>query len=251
MNNIILKISNLKVKFNENLILDNINIEIEEGKYISIVGPNGSGKSTLLKTIMGLNHQYTGTIEIFGQQVNSTNSKQIAYVPQVKTLDRNFPALAIELVISGFKNKWSLHTTKAEEELALSYLSKVNAENLSNHKLSQLSGGELQRVYLARSLVKKPKLLLLDEPATGIDMVCEHSINNILTEYNQKYNTTIIMVTHDWSSAYHHTNQVLMLNKHQVYFGDSKLGFSEKNIQHTFSHPDSKHGITFGLKDLN
>jgi len=205
----------------------------------------------LLKTIIGLNKDFTGKILLFGEEINIHNADKIAYVPQVKTLDRTFPALAIELVISGFKKKWSWKISKQDREMAMDYLTRVGAERFANNKLSELSGGELQRVYLARSLSKNPKLLLLDEPATGIDLVCEQTINSLLDEFNKKLKTTIMMVTHDWSSAYHHTSKSLLINKHQIYYGDSKQAFTEENMQFTFSHPGHHHGVTFGIKELH
>jgi len=251
MNEITLSIQNLSVKKGGLVILENINFDVESGSYVSIVGPNGSGKTTLLKTIIGLNKDFTGKILLFGEEITINNADKIAYVPQVKTLDRTFPALAIELVISGFKKKWSWKISKQDREMAMDYLTRVGAEQFANNKLSELSGGELQRVYLARSLSKNPKLLLLDEPATGIDLVCEQTINSLLDEFNKKLKTTIMMVTHDWSSAYHHTSKSLLINKHQIYYGDSKQAFTEENMQFTFSHPGHHHGVTFGIKELH
>lgn len=251
MSEITLSIQNLSVKKGDLVILDKINFDVESGSYVSIVGPNGSGKTTLLKTIIGLNKDYTGKILLFGEEIDANNADKIAYVPQVKTLDRTFPALALELVISGFKKKWSWRITKHDREMAMDYLARVGAERFAYNKLNELSGGELQRVYLARSLSKNPKLLLLDEPATGIDLVCEQTINSLLDEFNKKLKTTIMMVTHDWSSAYHHTNNSLLINKHQIYYGESKAAFTEENMQFTFSHPGHHHGVSFGLKELN
>ncbi|HRP01339.1 MAG TPA: metal ABC transporter ATP-binding protein [Candidatus Kapabacteria bacterium] len=250
MNDFALTIRNLSVKKGNLQILDNINCEIETGSYVSIVGPNGSGKTTLLKTIIGLNKDFSGDILLFGEKLCYRNANSIAYVPQVKTLDRTFPALAIELVISGFKQKWAWKVSENDKKIAISFLEQVGAIETAYKRLSDLSGGELQRVYLARSLSKEPKLLLLDEPATGIDLVCEQSINSLLSDFNHKLKTTILMVTHDWSSAYHHTNKSLLLNKNLVFYGDSKEAFTENNLQNTFSHPGHKHGVSFGLKEL-
>ncbi len=250
MKEIVLEIKNLSLIKNDFEIFKDINFALERGSYMAIIGPNGSGKTSLLKSIIGLNEPTTGEILIEGIKNTSISTDKIAYVPQIKTLDRTFPALAVELVISGFKHKWTWKISKSDRITAMEYLDKVNAGYLAERKLSDLSGGELQRIYLARSLAKKPSILLLDEPATGIDLVCEQSINQILNDYNKHYNTTILMVTHDWSSAYEHTNKCLLLNKRQIFFGDSLEALTENNLQLTFSHPNHKHGVTFGLKEL-
>lgn len=244
-----LEVKNLNVTINGNLILENINFELKAGSYLSIVGPNGSGKTTFLKTLIGLIKTSAGSLKLFDYNINEMPLDLIAYVPQIKTLDRSFPAIAIELVVSGLRKCWTWKINKEDKELALDILEKVSASDFAYKKLDELSGGELQRVYLARSLVRKPRILLLDEPATGIDLVCEMSINKIINDYNKNYGTTIIMVTHDWSAAYHHTNHVLMINKNQIYFGDSHNAFTELNLQKTFSQMGHKHGVTFGLKE--
>ena len=249
INDSALEVSNLIVNINGNLILDNINFNLKAGSYLSIVGPNGSGKTTFLKTLIGLIKPSSGTLKLFGYNVDEMPLDLIAYVPQIKTLDRSFPAIAIELVVSGLRKGWTWRVSKEDKVLALDILEKVSALDFAYKKLDELSGGELQRVYLARSLVRKPRILLLDEPATGIDLVCEISINKIINDYNKNFGTTIIMVTHDWSAAYHHTNNVLMINKNQIYFGDSHNAFTELNLQKTFSQMGHKHGVTFGLKE--
>ena len=185
MNDTVLEIKNLSLIKNDFVIFDDINFSLERGSYMAIIGPNGSGKTSLLKTIIGLIAQTKGEILIEGTSNKNLSADKIAYVPQIKTLDRTFPALAIELVLSGFKHKWSWNISKIDRNLALEYLDRVNALHLADRKLAELSGGELQRIYLARSLAKKPVILLLDEPATGIDLVCEQSINTILNEYNK------------------------------------------------------------------
>ena len=250
MQNIILSAKNLSTGYANQLFLENINLQIPESSYVAVVGPNGSGKTTFLKTILGLKKNYTGELLINNEKPENVPSSWIGYVPQIKTIDRSFPALPIELVASGIKKNWVGIISKAEKEAAMEILTEVGADSYAYKSLEKLSGGQLQRVFLARSLVRKPKILLLDEPATGIDLVCEISINSLINQYNKKHNVTVIMVTHDWSAAYHHTNYVLLLNKKQVYFGDSKSAFTDENLQNTFSHSGHHHDIKFGMKEL-
>ncbi|MDX9789575.1 MAG: metal ABC transporter ATP-binding protein [Candidatus Kapaibacterium sp.] len=241
-----LRIENLNVSFDSLNILRNISFEVPAGAYVAIVGPNGSGKTTLLKTILGLTGKYSGSVAF--PDSSHDNSGKIAYVPQIKTLDRTFPAIALELVLSGLKKTWLGTFSKESKKQAMEMLEQLSADSLAYRQLNSLSGGELQRVYLARCLITNPAVLLLDEPATGIDLVCEKSVNSIIAHYNKIHKTTIIMVTHDWSAAYHHTDYTLLLNKSQIFFGKSSSAFSDANLQQTFSHFGHDHGIKFGLK---
>jgi zinc transport system ATP-binding protein len=244
----ILEVSNLKVVLGQNTVLEDINFNLPSGSYLAIVGPNGSGKTTLMKTLIGLVKPDTGNVRMFGTDIDDLPPGTISYVPQIKTMDKSFPARAIDLVMSGIKRRWSFKINSHDSDRAAAIMHEVGAGDFIYRPLSALSGGELQRVFLARSLIRNPKILLLDEPATGIDLVCELSINKLITEYNQKFETTVIMITHDWSAAYHHTNYVLLLNRRQVYFGESKTAFTDENLQLTFSHLGHGHGIKFGLK---
>lgn len=246
--NQLLQFKNICYDVGKTRILNDISFKINEGDFLSIVGPNGSGKTTLLKLILGIKKQNQG--EIFYQ--NSTNNKKISigYVPQTKTLDKFFPAIALELVLNGMSKTWNFKISKTQKQKAMEVLEKLNAAHLATKQLSYLSGGELQRIYLARAIVRNPKLLLLDEPATGIDMVCENDINAIISTLCKENKTTIIMITHDWSSAYYHTSKLLLLNKNLIYFGNPHDGFTDENMVKTFSSLTSNHKVTFGIKNV-
>lgn len=239
---------NLSVKFDEFTALDNLNLKVEAGAYVAIVGPNGSGKTTFLKLLLNILKPSQGSLKIFGEDIKKVASGTIGYVPQIKTIDRTFPANALELVLSGINHSWVAMKSKQDMRKAMESLELVGAADLAKKQISSLSGGQLQRVYLARCFVAEPKILLLDEPATGIDLVCESSINSIIEEYNRKKGITVIMVTHDWSAAYHHTKYVLLLNKKQIYYGSPDEAFTDINLQKTFSHLGHHHKVTFGLK---
>lgn len=226
------------------LILENISFEIKSGEFISIVGPNGAGKTTLFKLILGLIRPSTGRI-LFP---NFDRKKSIGYVPQVKTLDRKFPATVLELICSGITGTWNFIISKAMKNKAIEILKDINADYLAYRQLSRLSGGELQRVYLARAIISRPSLLLLDEPSSGIDFVCECELEKIIFRLNKDYGTTIMMITHDISSAYHHSNKVILLNKTIISYGNSTEVLTDDNLMLTFSNHNHSHSVKLGLK---
>lgn len=128
-------------------------------------------------------------------------------------------------------------------------LDSVGAVHLANKQLSTLSGGELQRIYLARSFVRNPKILLLDEPATGIDLTLESDIYNLIDDYRKKNKSTVIMVTHDWDTAYHHSDRVLILNKQVVCYDKPDIAFNDGSMRRAFGHIGHKHNMILG-RDL-
>lgn len=246
----VLEIKDLSVSLSGTQVLSGIDLSLKEGEFLAVIGPNGSGKTTLLKSIINLIKPDKGEIRILGKTPSEVNADKIGYVPQIKTIDRGFPGTSLDLIVSGIKSKWPFRIRKAERESAVNVLKEMGAESIINKQIKQLSGGELQKVFLARSLIRNPKILLLDEPATGIDLVCESNINEIIESRHKENKTLIIMVTHDWTAAYHHAEKVLILNKKQIYFGKSDFAFSEENLQKAFSHIHSKHTVKFGpLKD--
>lgn len=238
-----IEIKNLSFSYDEIKVLENISLSIPDNSFVSIVGPNGAGKSTLMKILLGLIKYEKGEVSIFGKTPAEADPSLIGYVPQIKTMDRNFPALAIELVTSGLTRRWPWSVKGNEREKSLEALAMVKSVNLAERTLSELSGGELQRVCLARSIVRSPKLVVLDEPATGIDAIGEADLYNLLEAYQEKSKATILMITHDWHVAHHHSDYVLLLNRKQVSFGIPKEALSENNLRIAFGHIGHEHGL--------
>ncbi len=231
-----IEISKLTVEFGGHKALNDINVQFNKGEFIAIVGPNGSGKTTLLKVILGLIKLTSGYVKVFGNDASKAPPNSLGYVPQVKSLERTFPVQAIELVASGLRNTWPGIIKKSEFNKAEKHLNMIGAGHLAKKQLNELSGGELQKIYLARSIARQPGILLLDEPQSGIDAVCEKEINSIITDYNKNYNTTVIMVTHNWATACHHAQFTLLLNNYQVSYGLSEDVLQEKHLRKAFIH---------------
>jgi zinc transport system ATP-binding protein len=239
----VIAIDHVHVRFDEHYVLQDIHAEIPEESFVALVGPNGAGKSTLLRTLLGLVTPTEGKVTIFGEEPRNVPADKIGYVPQIKTMDRSFPAQSVELVLTGLNRRWPWNKSKEHYEKALAALEKVGAAHLAKRSLSKLSGGELQRVCLARTIVRQPRLVMLDEPATGIDAVGEADMYRDLELYRKETKATVVMITHDWHVAMHHANRVLLINQKQISFAEPSVALSEENLRRAFGHIGHEHGL--------
>ena len=215
----LIDIKNLSLGYDGNIVLKNINLKIEENEFLCVVGPNGSGKSTLIKGILGLIKPISGIITF-----NNLKQNFIGYMPQETKVDSNFPASVLEIVLSGTLNKKSrsLFYTKEDKKLAIKNLKILGIENLKNKHFSELSGGQRQKVLLARSLCATSKLLILDEPSNNLDSKSKKSLYDILTNLNKNYNITIIMITHDLDHNNLIGNKILSLREDDIFYGTTE-----------------------------
>lgn len=227
-------------------MLEDITFKAGTGDFVAIVGPNGAGKTTLLRVLLGLVEPADGRVRVGGRSPSATNSGLIGYVPQVKTLDRTFPARAIDLVLTALRQRWPFSIRSSEYNRAMDVLERVGGRELADRSLGELSGGELQRVYLARSLIRKPKLILLDEPATGVDVTGASDFYGVLEEDQAARGTTVLMVTHDWNAAYHHASHVLLIDGTQVSYGPPSSALTEECLRQAFGHIGHAHAMLMG-----
>ena len=236
------------VRFGQAEVLKNINFQLKAEEFLAIIGPNGAGKSTLIKLALGTVKPTKGKITVFNDSVGK-NFKQMGYVPQLKTFDRSFPATTLELVISGLKHRWVTRANKSEIEKATDALRRVGAEKLFRRSLAELSGGELQRAFLARALVSKPQIVFLDEPATGVDFLAENDLYDLLENYQNEYlgdeKPTVVMITHDLAAARYHASKVLIVNRTIHGFGLPEEVMNETHLQKAFGHVGHYHKLTF------
>ncbi len=219
----ILSCKNLNVQYDNQVALKNVNFDLEDGDYLCIIGDNGSGKSTLMKSILGLVTPKSGSIQ-YGAQLKNHD---IGYLPQQTIVQRDFPASVYEVVLSGCLNKrgWRPFYSKEEKQRALNNLKKLKIEHLKDKCYRDLSGGQQQRVLIARALCASEKILLLDEPVTGLDPVTTQHLYEIIEELNRDYKMSIIMVTHDMNSGLEHATKILRLNNRS---GKTCLVFGKK-----------------------
>lgn len=196
-------------------ILKDINLQLHRGEFASIIGPNGAGKSTLLKIILGLIRCSSGSIRIDSQpQQHWLKKNFIGYMPQHENFDPNFPATALDIVLMGLAGKKGLFRWFSREDnlAACRIMEKVKILNQKNNRIGNLSGGELQRVYLARALLCDPDYIFLDEPDANVDSNGIVSFYNLLQELH-KEGKTILMVSHDIHNTTRYCSQIICLNK--------------------------------------
>jgi zinc transport system ATP-binding protein len=228
MDKSILKVKNLTVILNKNVILEDINLEVFKKEIVAVVGPNGGGKTTLLKTVLGFIKPTKGEIELLGKKPREAiKTEKIAYLPQKPVVPKETYLSALDVVMFGLINKKL--SKKEKIEIALSYLKQVGMENFVYMPYSKLSGGQQQRVSIARAIAQEPEVLFLDEPSTGIDVVAQESFYDFLKELKEKKGLTIIMVSHDIGVIGGVVDKVVGLNKKLHYLGDIK-GFFQKHI---------------------
>jgi len=236
MNPPAVRFRDVSIRYGGHGAVEGVSFSLPEGAMLAIVGPNGAGKSTILKAMLGLVRPWRGTIELFGCKQADLPTRTIAYVPQVKTHDPRFPALSIEVVVTGLTQRWPGRIPAEAKAKALEALAHVGATSLATRPIRELSGGEMQRVYLARSLVSEPRLILLDEPLTGIDAVGEEDFYRLLEKYRDQMGATLFIVTHDWQVASYHSSHVLLLNHRPVSFGPPSAALGEECLREAYGH---------------
>jgi zinc transport system ATP-binding protein len=227
-------------------VLEDVNLEIAAGDFASVIGPNGGGKTTLVKLIVGLLSPSEGQIRIFGQTPIKARPR-IGYMPQHAMMDPRFPVRAGDVVLMGrlgVGHRFGNYT-RMDRSAAADTLAKVGLENLGTEPFSNLSGGQRQRVLLARALVTAPELLLLDEPAAGLDQKVEQDFFELLQELNRQL--TIVLVTHDLGFVAGFVRTVICVHRHvdihptssldgraisEIYGGDVRMVLHDHRADH-------------------
>lgn len=201
-------------------VLEGVNLTLRQHDFLGIIGPNGGGKSTLLKVILGLIKPSRGTIRVLGDTPQNSR-KYIGYVPQYSLFDPDFPISVWDVVLMGRLGQAGLFKkySKDDKKMALDALTMVDMLEYKDRQIGNLSGGQRQRVFIARALAANPKLLLLDEPAAGIDTLVQTEFYELLEKLKTKM--TIIMVSHDISAVSVYVDKIACLN-HKLFYHDSK-----------------------------
>ena len=210
----------LTLGYDSHAILEHLSFQVGAGDYLCIVGENGSGKSTLMRTILGLQKPMEGTIR-FG---DGLRENEIGYLPQQTAIQKDFPATVWEIVLSGCQAHMGRHAFygKPEKTLAANNLERVGMTSFRGRCYRELSGGQQQRVLLARALCATRKLLLMDEPVSGLDPKGTAEMYERIDQLNRQDGVTIIMISHDISAAARYATHILHLGGSEVFFGTTE-----------------------------
>lgn len=198
---------NVAVGYGSKVVLHNIDFEVHAGNYICIAGENGSGKTTLMKTILGLQRPLKGEIHLG----DGLHANEIGYLPQQTVLQKDFPASVLEIVLSGFQGTCGIRPfyNRKERKRAQKALQEVGMDRFSRNCYRELSGGQQQRVLLARALCATKKMMVLDEPVSGLDPKASADMYRTIYRLNRQYGITILMISHDLDLAKRYATHIL------------------------------------------
>lgn len=231
----IIEFQNVSYQYAAAPVLENLTIHLHKGQFVGILGPSGAGKTTLLKLVLGLLTPTHGTIKINGELMRHAPSRRVAYVPQVESVDWNFPLTVEQAVLMGRTRQsspwpWS---SRHERETAAKVMERLGISALAKRHIRELSGGQQQRVFLARALLAEPDLLVLDEPTAGVDMRTQEDVLHLLADLNSE-GITILMTTHDLNAAASHLPWVVCLNRTIIAQGTPDQIFVPETLNATY-----------------
>lgn len=217
----IINVDDLSYYYDSFPSLDHVSFSVEKGDFLGIIGPNGAGKTTLFQCMLGILNNFSGEISLFGSNVkqNKKSLQRIGYVPQKKSVEQTFPATVSEIVSLGVIGR---DIKKESIESAIEF---VDLGSYRNQRIGELSEGQQQRVIIAKALVKKPELLILDEPTTGIDSVSQNKFYDLLTRLNKDRGITIVWSSHDMNAVEKLASKVACIDRKLFFHGESEAFF--------------------------
>ncbi|NLY18198.1 MAG: metal ABC transporter ATP-binding protein [Clostridiaceae bacterium] len=238
--NEIINVKDLSFAYQGKLILKDVSFKIEKGDFTGIIGPNGAGKSTLVKLLLKRLTPLKGSIEIFGENIQSFDQwSKIGYISQkANSFIGGFPATVEEIVGANLSAKTGIFRKKAKEHKERVYeaLEKVNMQDYGKKLIGQLSGGQQQRVFIARVLVADPEIMILDEPTVGIDMKSEEAVYCLLARLNHDPGITVIMVTHDIVAITVHANKLICLGERGMHVHDINNPITDETLSEIYGY---------------
>ncbi len=231
----LVRFENVSAGYEAEPVLRDVNLTINRGAFVGIVGPSGAGKTTLLRAIVGNVPKVRGRVIVGHHEETSRVAHHVGWVPQLETVDWNFPATVREVVLMGrwSNDPWRPWTTKADNKLVDQLLERLGIGGLGDRHIRGLSGGQQQRVFLARAMVGGPDLLLLDEPTSGVDIKTRDDVLHLLADLNRD-GMTIVLTTHELNSVAAHLPWVVCVNRRIIAEGDPDEIFSSDVLGRTY-----------------
>ncbi|GIW13456.1 MAG: ABC transporter ATP-binding protein [Tepidiforma sp.] len=222
------------MRYGHNLALCEVTAEVPAGSVVGLIGPNGSGKSTLLKAVAGSVPLAGGSVTFGGKPLRELGGR-VAYVPQREEVNWGFPVTALDVVMMGRYRAlgWLRWPGRAERRAAEAALATLGLEGMAGRHISQFSGGQQQRIFLARAMVQEPVLVLLDEPFTGVDVQNRRVFHEQVRRF-ARAGVTVLVATHDLDEVRSTTTHVLLLNRRMVAFGRTATTFTPANLRAAF-----------------
>lgn len=239
LNEIAIQARHLNVTLGEQTVLEDVTFDIEKASIVGVVGPNGAGKTTLLRVLLGLVKSYTGEINVFQLPPDRLGPKRhtIGYVPQRSTFNRRFPISVLDVVTMGRISCRGLgrFLNRVDRQAALESLERVNAADLAHRPIGELSGGQQQRVFLARALCSHTRLLLLDEPNTGLDAPSQKQFFDLLHQLREEEGLTVIVVSHDLTMIGQYADTLLCINRKMHVHGSPAEVLDSPDLSEAYS----------------
>lgn len=243
----IIELQSVNAGYDDEIILHHVNLTINDGDFIGVIGPNGGGKTTLVKIIIGLIKPLSGKVIYHNNNFSDNNKRLIGYLPQISNTDRVFPISVLNVVLSGLAKPSKLvnYFNKEQVEKAQEILAEMGIGHLAKKNIGELSGGQMQRVFLCRAIVARPRLLILDEPNSFVDNKFENDLYNKLNELNQQM--AILMVSHDLGTITYYVKTIACVNRELHYHESNTISqeqLSEYNCPiQIIAHGDIPHTV--------
>jgi ABC-type Mn2+/Zn2+ transport system ATPase subunit len=239
----IIELNDITVRKAKGLLLDGISLSVSRNEFVGIIGPNGAGKTTLLNVIAGF-ERFEGMFSLFGQHKTWKRSREtrlrVGYVPQLFQIDPAFPIFALEAVMTGAIGRLGLFRSpgRREREKAMRLMEMMRVAHLADRPLGQLSGGERQKVSLARAILQEPDILLMDEPTANLDIAVQKEVLNLIDEIHKQETLTLLFVTHDFNMLPTGMRRAVLLNRgRKVFDGDINTALSGDTLSRLFQYP--------------
>jgi ABC-type Mn2+/Zn2+ transport system ATPase subunit len=243
MNSQALELENIRVRKGRSRLLDGVSFSVSRREFIGIIGPNGAGKTTLLNVIAGF-EGFQGTLRLFGNTQREVRSRKarlrVGYVPQSFDIDPGFPIFALEAVMLGAAGRLGLFRSagKEERDMALNLMETMRVAHLADRPLGQLSGGERQKVSLARAILQQPDILLMDEPTANLDVAVQKEVLDLIDKIHERENLTLLFVTHDFNLLPASMHRAVLINQGKsVFDGDVDIALSGGMLSRLFGYP--------------